>query len=140
MTGDASWGPWGSLAALADRGGAREDASREAVIDRPEPVQFELGARLEFRAGQPEGSAPGHGVHDLEIDPLAALRSPTTDGERGLAYEPRIFILLREPVGETVQKVSYLHRARLIFDVKPAPLWRCFVEARVRTASTTSPL
>jgi len=123
-------GPLGMLAALLMGAEPEKDPSLEAVIDRPEPVQFELGARLEFRAGQPEGSAPDTAITDLEVDPLAALRIPIRTGSVALAYEPRIFILLREPVGETVQKVSYLHRARLVFDVKPAPLWRFFIEGR----------
>src|SRR4029453_12195043 len=85
--------PLGILAALLT--GAAEpdrDASLEAVIDRPEPLQFELGARLEFRAGQSEGTAPGSAIADLEIDPLAALRIPLRTGSLSLAYEPRVFI------------------------------------------------
>src|SRR5678816_2007229 len=96
----------GVVAALLIGAEPDKDASLEAVIERPEPVQFELGARLEFRAGQPEGSAPDTAITDLEVDPLAALRIPIRTGSVALAYEPRIFILLREPVGETVQKVS----------------------------------
>ncbi|HZJ56200.1 MAG TPA: hypothetical protein VFD38_18815, partial [Myxococcaceae bacterium] len=122
--------PLGVVAALLIGAEPDKDASLEAVIERPEPVQFELGARLEFRAGQPEGSAPGTAVTDLEIDPLAALRIPLRTGSVSLAYEPRIFILLREPVGQEVQQVSYLHRGRLVFDMKPAPLWRFFIEGR----------
>lgn len=107
-----------------------EDATLEAIIERPEPVQFELGARLEFRAGQPDASAPGSSLTDLEVDPLAALKVPLRTSSLVLAYEPRIFIVLKEPAGQAPQKVSYLHRGRLVFDAKPTPLWRFFVEGR----------
>jgi hypothetical protein len=122
--------PLGMVAALLVAAEPDKDASLEAVIDRPEPLQFELGARLEFRAGQPEGSAPGSAITDLEIDPLAALRIPLRTGSLSLAYEPRVFITLKEPIGQPAQDVSYLHRGRLVFDVKPTPLWRFFIEGR----------
>ena len=105
------------------------DTSLEELIERPEPVQFELGARVEFRSGQPEGTAPGTNLTDMEIDPVAAIRGPLRTGSLQLSYEPRIFIVLKEQA-ETPEKVSYLHRGRLTLDLKPTPRWRFFVEGR----------
>jgi hypothetical protein len=105
------------------------DASLEELIERPEPVRFELGGRVEFRSGQPEGSAPGSNITDMEIDPVAALSGPLRTGSLKLAYDPRIFIILKEPT-ESAQKVSYLHRGYVVLDMKPSPLWRFFIEGR----------
>ena len=105
------------------------DSSLEELIERPEPFQFELGARVEFRSGQPEGTAPGTNLTDMEVDPLVALKGPLRTGSLQLSYEPRIFIILKEQE-EAPKKVSYLHRGRLVFDVKPTPRWRFFIEGR----------
>jgi hypothetical protein len=123
----ASLGVAAALVLSAEPSQPQKDTSVEELIERPEPVRFELGARVEFRSGQPEGTLPGTSITDMEIDPVAALRGPLRTGSVQLAYEPRIFIILKQQE-EAPQKVSYLHRGRLVFDVKPTPRWRFFIE------------
>ena len=106
-----------------------EEALQEAVV-RPDRWEFDLAARLELRSGQPDGSAPGTNITDLEIDPVVAFRGPLRTGSLTLAYEPRIFFTLNVNPGQAPQKVSYLHRGHFILDLKPSPLWRYFLEAR----------
>ena len=101
----------------------------EEKAPRPAPVRAELGARVELRSGQPGGTT-GASLTDVEIDPVLAVRLPFRLGSLTLAYEPRLFILVREYPPQEGQTVSYLNRGRLVLDATPAPRWRVFVEGR----------
>ena len=106
------------------------ERSLQELVERPERWEFDLAARLEFRAGQPDGSAPGTNITDMELDPVVAMRGPLRTGSVTLAYEPRIFITLGQNPGDAPKTVSYLHRGHFVLDLKPSPLWRWFFEAR----------
>src|SRR5262249_40283245 len=101
----------------------------ETPLVRPQPIRFDVGARVEFRSGQPEG-VPGTTRTDVEIDPVLALRLPFRQGSLTLSYEPRLFIVVREYPPQEAEKVSYLNRARLVLDTTPGPRWRVYFEGR----------
>src|SRR5262245_57955653 len=94
---------------------------------RPERVHAELGARVELRSGQPD-SGSGTQLTDVEIDPALAIRLPFRLGSLTLAYEPRLFLVVREYPPQEARKFSYLHRGRLVLDGTPAPRWRLYLE------------
>ena len=95
-----------------------------------DPIRFEVGAKLDVRSGQPEG-IPGTSLTDVEIDPYVALRLPFRAGAFTIAYEPRLFIVIREyPPASGAQTVSYLNRGRLVLDFSPDPRWRLYLEGR----------
>ena len=106
-----------------------DEPSLEQAIEHREPVQFQLGARVELRSGQPEGGEAASNITDLEIDPVAEMRGPLRIGSVALGYEPRIFIIVRHPT-EAPKRVSSLHRGHLVLDLRPTPLWRFFVDGR----------
>src|SRR5215831_9748573 len=93
------------------------------------PVRVEAGARVELRSGQPSGTS-GTSLTDMEIDPTLAVRLPFRLGTLTVAYEPRLFIVVREYPPQEARKVSYLNRGRLVLDTTPAPRWRLYVEGR----------
>ena len=66
----------------------------------------------------------------MEIDPVLALRLPFRAGSLTLAYEPRLFVVVREYPPQEAQKVSYLNRGRLVLDTTPDPRWRVYVVGR----------
>jgi hypothetical protein len=108
---------------------SEDDTALQKAIERPEPLLFELAARVELRSGQPEGTTPGSSLTDMEIDPVVGLRGPLRIGTIAFVYDPRIFIIIKHPA-ETTQKVGYLHRAGLVLDTHPSPLWRFYIDAR----------
>jgi len=101
----------------------------EERVVRDEPVRLEYGARVDLRSGQPEG-IPGTSLTDVEIDPVVALRLPFRLSSLTLAYEPRLFLVVREYPPQEARKVSYLNRARLVLDGTPNPRWRVYLEGR----------
>src|SRR5215469_11029152 len=101
----------------------------EEKLPRRDPVHAELGARVEFRSGQPEGTS-GTNLTDLEIDPVLAIRLPFRLASLTLAYEPRIFVLVRQYPPQEGKTVSYLHRGRLVLDSTPSPRWQVYVQGR----------
>lgn len=101
----------------------------EAPVVRRVPVRFDAGARVELRSGQPEGN-PGTNLTDVEIDPVLALRLSFRTGSLTVAYEPRLFIVVREYPPQEAQKVAYLNRGRLVLDTTPAPRWQVYLVGR----------
>jgi len=104
-------------------------AEVEDVAPRPNPVRAELGARLELRSGQPQGTS-GTSLTDLEIDPVLAVRLPFRSGSLTVSYEPRLYVLVQQYPAQEGQAVSYLNRGRLVLDTTPGPRWRTHVEGR----------
>jgi hypothetical protein len=96
---------------------------------RRDPVRLELGARVDLRSGQPEGTT-GTNLTDVEIDPVLGIRLPFRLGSLTLVYEPRLFLVVREYPPQEARKVSYLNRARLVLETTPGPRWRVYVEGR----------
>jgi hypothetical protein len=125
----ASLGLAAALVLGAEPSEPSEDTALQKSIERPEPFLFEVGARMELRSGQPEGTTSGSNLTDLEVDPILGMRGPLRTGTISLVYDPRVFIILQRPV-DTPQKVGYLHRANGVLDIHPSPLVRFFVEAR----------
>jgi hypothetical protein len=101
----------------------------QTPVTRREPVRFDAGARVEFRSGQPEGH-PGTNLSDVEIDPVLALRLPFRTGSLTMAYEPRLFLVVREYPPQEAQKVAYLNRGRLVLDTTPDPRWQVYFVGR----------
>src|SRR5262249_5983596 len=100
-----------------------------APVVRAEPVRFDIGAKVDVRSGQPEGTT-GTSLTDVEIDPILAVPLPFRSASLPVAYEPRLFLVIREYPPHEAQKVSYLHRGRLVLDASPEPRWRLYVEGR----------
>src|SRR5689334_22855814 len=84
---------------------SEDDTALQKSIEHPEPLLFEVAARVELRSGQPEGTTPGSNLTDMEIDPVVGMRGPLRIGTIALVYDPRIFIIVRHPT-ETTQKVG----------------------------------
>jgi hypothetical protein len=101
----------------------------EEGVVRAEPVRFEAGARVDLRSGQPQGNT-GDSLTDMEIDPVVAVRVPFRLGSLTLAYEPRLFIVIRDYPPQGARTASYLNRGRLVLDSTPDPRWRVYVEGR----------
>jgi len=106
-------------------------AEATPVAPPPSPTQGTLGVRAELRSGHPLDTLaitanPDAATTDLEINPLAAGKLTFRTGTFSVAYEPRIFII----ASQADQKVYYLHRGRLSFDLKPAPRWQLYLNSR----------
>jgi hypothetical protein len=111
-------------------GGSAKDESLEQVIQREDPVRWELGVRVESRTGRPESSDASSHLTEVEVDPLAALRVPFRPGEFTISYEPRLVIIAHQTPVEPTQRAYYLNRGRLVLDIRPDEKWRVFVNAR----------
>ena len=111
-------------------GGSAKDESLEQVIQREDPVRWELGVRVESRTGRPQSSDASAHLTEVEVDPLAALRVPFRPGEFTISYEPRLVIIAHQTPVEPTQRAYYLNRGRLVLDIRPDEKWRVFVNAR----------
>jgi hypothetical protein len=108
---------------------APAEVVEEEIPGHRDPVRFEIGAKVDLRSGQPEG-IPSNSLTDVEVDPYLAVRIPFHAGSLTLAYEPRLFLVIREYPPQEAEKVAYLNRARLVLDLTPGPRWRIYVEGR----------